>query len=377
MIHQQQPPKLRSIFEGYGHLWDNDAVRPDARHAIARALQCKTPELGANVYKSPLGESRTVYHTCKSRACPSCGYAQTLRWQAEVASQLPEIPYTGVIFTIPCEFWPILRENRHLLPELPAIGAGVIQDWAREHNRAVVPVLMVRHTFNPKLEFNVHLHTLAGNAGVALDGSRAIGGIWYPVDFLRRRWRDALLAFLADTLASGALQSSLGEKAVARLIEEHRTRWWKIHVTRCAGKNRILAYISRYLRRPPLAEYRLLSSDPAQVRFTWKNKREQNCSETLQVPVSEFIRRFVDQIPDRYRHGVHYFGLLAPRNKPLLYRTFLRLIGNRLPRKPRRLRWSASLRACFGIDPLRDSLGCQMRFSHGLPPMPKSIPRAP
>jgi hypothetical protein len=72
--------------------WDHDGVRPYARSSIAQALLCGTEVLGAEVYSSILGERRIVPNSCKSRACTSCGYWQTMRWQREVASQLPDIP---------------------------------------------------------------------------------------------------------------------------------------------------------------------------------------------------------------------------------------------------------------------------------------------
>jgi hypothetical protein len=45
------------------------------------------------------------------------------------------------------DFWPIFQRNRRLLDDLPAIGAGVLQDWAEEKYGARIIVLVVRHTF--------------------------------------------------------------------------------------------------------------------------------------------------------------------------------------------------------------------------------------
>jgi hypothetical protein len=82
----------------------------------------------------------------------------------------------------------------------------------------------------------------------------------------------------------------------------------------------------------------------------------------------EFLLLLADQVPDRYRNGVRYFGLLAPCNKALRYAGFLRLLGQSRPMRVPRLRWAASLRATCGFDPLRDSHGERMVWSHRLPP---------
>jgi hypothetical protein len=58
---------------------------------------------------------------------------------------LPGILFAGVGFTMHSDFWPLFQQNRHLLDDLPAIGAGVLQDWAEEKYGARVIILVVRH----------------------------------------------------------------------------------------------------------------------------------------------------------------------------------------------------------------------------------------
>jgi hypothetical protein len=153
------------LLEENPQYWDHDGVRPYARSSIAQALLCGTEALGAEVFSSILGEGCIVPNSCKSRACTSCGYWQTMRWQREVASQLPDIPYTGIILTMPRPFWGLLRKNRNLLRAIPELAAGVLTDWVRERFEAVVPVVAVMHTFNAKFEFNVHVHLVVARLG--------------------------------------------------------------------------------------------------------------------------------------------------------------------------------------------------------------------
>ncbi len=72
--------------------------------------------------------------------------------------------------------------------------------------------------------------------------------------------------------------------------------------------------------------------------------------------------------PDRYRHTVRYFGLLAPRVKCQTHDTVFALVGQERRGKPRRLRWSTSLQKCFGVDPLVDRNGQRMRWVRRIPP---------
>jgi hypothetical protein len=89
-------------------------------------LQCRTPELGAEVYGSD-NEERTFYHTCKSRPCSSCGYRATAQWQRGWWAALPDALYQGITFTMPRELWPLFRHNPLLAKALPALAAKVTQ----------------------------------------------------------------------------------------------------------------------------------------------------------------------------------------------------------------------------------------------------------
>ena len=80
--------------------WDRDDMCAAARRAFGKAMQCRTAELGAEVYSSE-NQELILYHTCKSRACPSCGYRAHVQWLREWWAALPDVPYEGITFTIP------------------------------------------------------------------------------------------------------------------------------------------------------------------------------------------------------------------------------------------------------------------------------------
>jgi hypothetical protein len=273
---------------------------------------------------------------------------------------LPDIPFAGVCLTMHADFWPILQQNRHLLNDLPAIGAGVLQDWAEEKYGAHVIILVVRHTFGVHLNFNAHLHILVSTVGLYKTDDRLVHDIRFYRDTIVKKWRNSLLDYLTMALESGQLSSRLSRQKLTKLFEEHRDRWWSAKVDYFNSKGAFLQYISRYLRRPPLAEYRLLSSDNNQeVRFLTKDKKLGQTTTTT-CTTQEFIARLAEQVPDRYRHGVRYFGLLAPQSTGKSYEVFLALLGQRKPPRPKRIRWATSIQRTFGQDPLLDSNGQRM-----------------
>ena len=109
-------------------------------------IGCRTLVLGAEVFASDF-EKKIVPHTCKSRFCPSCGHLATELWQREQGADLPDIPYVGLVFTMPDVLWPIFQQNRHLHYDLPPLGAAVIQQWLKAQYGVRALVSVVEHTF--------------------------------------------------------------------------------------------------------------------------------------------------------------------------------------------------------------------------------------
>ena len=128
-------------------------------------------------------------------------------------------------------------------------------------------------------------------------------------------------------------------------------RWWSIHIDHFESKKHFLLYAGRYVRRPPIAQYRFTKVTDREVRFWTKDKilkRRVNVSYTPQ----EFVATLAEQVPNRYQHAIRYFGLLAPGSKARTSAALFLLLGQEKRPRPRRLSWAFSLRRDFGVDPL-------------------------
>ena len=121
------------------------------------------------------------------------------------------------------------------------------------------------------------------------------------------------------------------------------------------------AYAGRYARRPPIAQHRFRTITRQEIRFVTKDTRTKRTVETTYTPAA-FLATLADHVPDRYRHNIRYFGLLAPRVKCQTHDAVFALLGQERLGKPRRLRWATSIQKCFGVDPLMDRDGQRMRW---------------
>jgi|ERR1017187_6959813 hypothetical protein len=82
--------------------------------------------------------------------------------------------------------------------------------------------------------------------------------------------------------------------------------------------------------------------------------------------IEDFVDALATHVPDRYRHAMRRFGLLAPRTTSAAL--FL-LLGQKQQPRPERMSWRNSLRKYFRIDPLVDSRGQTMRWARRLEPL--------
>ena len=75
-----------------------------------------------------------------------------------------------------------------------------------------------------------------------------------------------------------------------------------------------------------------------------------------------FVQLLAMHVPDHYRHGIRYFGILSPRVKNKLYAGLFIRFGQQMRARPQRLGWRESLKKYFGFDPMIDRLGQEMHW---------------
>jgi len=346
--------------------WDRDATRPAVRWAFGKALQCRTAELGAEVYASE-NQQLNVYHTCKSRPCSSCGYRATVRWQRERWAALPDVPYKGITFTMPDVLWPLFRDNPRLAAALPALAATVIETPMRAKYGLRVGVMAILHTFNGKLEFNSHVHTMVTAGGLYGLSDSWVRTVYYDRDELLENWRKAVIKLLRAALRAGQLVSALPVDELEVLLSEQEARWWSINIRSFKSKDHFLRYAGRYVRRPPIAQRRFTYVGERIVRFWYRDKKLRR-KVFVQCSPEEFVDRWSQHIPERYRHAVRSFGLFAPRAVQKTFDAVFAILGQERRPRPKPRRWAESIKRDFGRDPLLDSKGNRMRWVRRIAP---------
>jgi hypothetical protein len=230
-----------------------------------------------------------------------------------------------------------------------------------------VRVISILHTFNGRLAFNSHVHTMVTGGGLLGSTNTWVSSLYFDRDALMHCWRGAVIALLRTALREGQLDTKMTVGEMEAILTEQEKRWWSIKIQTFKSKAHYLQYAGRYLKRPPIAQWRIIHIGEGTVRFLAKDKRQKRlvyveCSE------EEFIDRWAQHIPERYRHAVRSFGLFAPRALRQTSAAIFVLLGQRRRTRPKRRLWADSIKRDFRRDPLLHSSGNRMKWVRQVPP---------
>jgi hypothetical protein len=178
-----------------------------------------------------------------------------------------------------------------------------------------------------------------------LDMSGLWTAIYYDVDAITHYWRKGVIRLLRASLRTGLLRPSLAPEQIEPILAEH----------------------GRYARRPPIAQRRITYIGRTVIRF-WVNDKKLRRRKVYQFSTEEFLRAWMQHIPDRYEHAVRSFGLFSPRMTSNSSAVVLDIFRQRPRRRPKPLSWSYSIKRDFGWDPLLDRSGNHMRWTRRIAP---------
>ena len=304
-------------------------VSPQQRKALRDIAACRTATLGGHIEQCDHCSHRVIaYNSCRNRHCPKCQSAARDRWLAERAKELLPVPYCHVVFTVPEQLAPLARQNQRLFYGLlfRAVSQTLLEIAADpRHLGAQIGFLAVLHTWSQNLLHHPHVHCVVPAGGIAPDGSKWIPcrqKFFLPVRVLSRLFRGKLLAFLREAYAKGKLQFS-GQ--LAALADPARFQTWLRTLKKSdwvvyakppfGGPEHVLKYLARYTHRVAISNGRLVSLEQGQVRFRWRDSKDNNRTKTMTLDAIEFIRRFLLHILPSGFVKIRHFGFLANRNR--------------------------------------------------------------
>jgi hypothetical protein len=261
------------------------------------------------------GREHLLFHSCRHRACPQCGYDTTTRWLDHQRELLLPVQYFHVVFTLPDELRRLVRSHQKALvtvlfraafDSLAALCADPRLLGAR------IGALAVLHTWTRSLEWHPHVHMLVPGGGLAPDGRT-----WVPVPHRRKRFLVPVRA-LAKRFRGRFLHLARRALPGVSFPEIPWGKPWIVFAKPAVqGADKILDYLGRYVHRTALSDKAIVACDDHTVTFRYRDSRERRLR-TMTLPGDEFLRRFLQHVPPKGMHRVRAFGLLHPEHRATL-----------------------------------------------------------
>ena len=93
------------------------------------------------------------------------------------------------------------------------------------------------------------------------------------------------------------------------------SKQWGVHIQPAGSGTATVKYLGTYVARTAITDARLVSITNQAVTFRWKDRADQNRSQLLTLPGSEFVRRYLRHVLPRGLRSVRYYGFCHPAAK--------------------------------------------------------------
>ncbi|HEX8810891.1 MAG TPA: IS91 family transposase [Terracidiphilus sp.] len=339
-------PKLEvaDVFRRYGVAYreKHGASMSIAQQRVMSAIEvCRTAALGGHLERcDECGHERNCFNSCRNRHCPKCQSLARAQWIQDRQSELLDVPYFHVVFTVPEEIAAIASQNKKVVYGiLFRTTAETLTTIAADpqHLGAEIGFFAVLHSWGQNLLFHPHLHCVVPGGGPSADGQRWIScrqNFFLPVRVLSHLFRRLFLESLQKAFDSGKLQffgnlePFRDRLTFVRHLAALKNREWVVYAKRpFAGPQQVLDYVGRYTHRVAISNNRLLDIENDQVRFQWKDYRTGGQVKTMTLSADEFIRRFLLHVLPNGFQRIRYYGLLGNRYRQAKLDQCRRLLG--------------------------------------------------
>jgi hypothetical protein len=174
--------EIADIFHDHGPAWR----QANAGHVSLGQLKvmsaiesCRTVALGGHIMRcEDCLHTQIAYNSCRNRHCSKCQGSQALAWMKQRKSELLDVPYFHVVFTLPARIAAIAYQNEAVVYDLLfKASSQTMRTIAADpkHLGVKIGFTSVLHTWGSAMTHHPHVHMIVPGGGISLDGTRWIG----------------------------------------------------------------------------------------------------------------------------------------------------------------------------------------------------------
>ena len=343
MREDNKPPEVADIFRGYGRQYRDKHVITAQQYKVMKRIEiCRTAALGGHVEACDrCGHTRNAYNSCRDRHCPKCQTMVKEKWLNNRKAELVPCPYFHNVFTLPHELNSLIVVNKRIMLALLFTAVKeTLQVFARDPQWRIegqLGFISVLHTWNQKLMDHYHLHCIIPAGALSYDRKKWINAsrnYLFRVESLakefQRRYLNKLKRAYRNKRLSfhGRAERYRDETQFLLLLAAlWDTQWITYAKQPFGGPEQVLEYLGRYTHRVAITNNRIIAINNGTVRFSYRDRSDDNKEKELTVGADEFIRRFLMHVLPCGFTKIRYYGFLAHANKKTCIGLIRTLIG--------------------------------------------------
>ena len=273
--------EVQDIFVKYGPEYLSKHKLTLSQHKAMSAVQkCRTAQLGGHVdVCESCGNTQISYNSCRNRHCPKCQTLAKERWIENQKSNLLNIGYFHVVFTIPDTLNLIVYQNqRELYTLLFKAVAETLTELAadKKYLGAKLGFTSVLHTWGQNLMHHPHIHCIVPSGGLSSTGKWVSSRkkFFIPVKVLSRKFRGKFLHYLKHLYYQhklefhGSLKYLSNNNEFETLLSSMYSKEW---IAYCKPPFKdaacVVEYLGRYTHRVAISNKRIVSIENNNVTF--------------------------------------------------------------------------------------------------------------
>lgn len=325
---------------------------------VIKLLSCKNTVRGYHEYRCSnpaCSHVKHVPHTCKCKACSSCGKKATEIWIKKQTQLLPNTSWQHITFTMPSQLWDFFWYNRWLLNKMGLIAANCVKSIGKK--KKVIPGIFIAiHTFGRDLKRNVHVHLSVTTGGITEDLTQW-KNIFFHQETLMRTWRYQIIQLFRKVQSQLVIPPGIQKQlhhafTFNQFLDLLYKKHWIVHCSKPSTDHKQnIHYLGRYVKRPAIAESKLKHYDGHEVTFKYLDHNTKTYRK-FTLTVDQFIARFIQHIPDAGFRMIRYYGFLAHRVKGKLLPIVYQLLGQETPLPPAAPTYAELIQINFNFNPL-------------------------
>ncbi len=286
--------------------WDMRAL-----HAIRR---CRTPAMGGHIDRCDNPACHKLhlsYNSCRNRHCPTCQGHKREEWIQARGSELLNVPYFHVVFTLPSELHSVaLKHPRAAYNALFKAAWETLKQFGDnpKHLGAHVGMIAILHTWGQNMNLHPHLHCIVPGGGVGKSGkwkmAKSKGKYLFNVKSMSRVFRAKYVDLLRKS------KTPVPQETYDKLFAKN----WVVYAKQQFQTPKyVVEYLGRYTHKIAISNYRIKQIDESDktVTFQVKNYKKGGQKEQLKLSTHAFVQRFSLHVLPKGFTRIRHYGILS------------------------------------------------------------------